>query len=69
MTGRTETAALASQLGAGLTAGSLVLGPVRRVRCVVAAGRKTVDALGGALERTVAALDPYLMQLRLEHHA
>jgi 3-deoxy-D-manno-octulosonic-acid transferase len=38
-------------------------------RRVVTAGRKTVDALGGALERTVAALDPYLMQLRLEHHA
>jgi 3-deoxy-D-manno-octulosonic-acid transferase len=38
-------------------------------RRVVAAGQKTVDALGGALERTLAALDPYLLQLRIEHHA
>ena len=30
------------------------------------AARKTVDALGGALDRTTAALEPYLMQLRLE---
>jgi 3-deoxy-D-manno-octulosonic-acid transferase len=34
---------------------------------VVKAGRETVATLGGALERTLAALDPYLMQLRLEH--
>jgi 3-deoxy-D-manno-octulosonic-acid transferase len=33
---------------------------------VIAAGRKTVDLLGGALDRTVEALDPYFMQLRLE---
>ena len=33
------------------------------------AGQKTVARLGGALERTVAALEPYLMQLRLEHRA
>jgi 3-deoxy-D-manno-octulosonic-acid transferase len=33
---------------------------------VVAAGQKTVEALGGALERTIAALQPYLLQLRLE---
>ncbi len=32
---------------------------------VVTAGQKTVASLGGALERTLAALDPYLMQLRL----
>ncbi len=32
----------------------------------VAAARETVNTLGGALERTVAALDPYLMQIRLE---
>ncbi len=38
-------------------------------RRIVAAGQKTVDGLGGALERTLAALDPYLLQLRLEHHA
>jgi 3-deoxy-D-manno-octulosonic-acid transferase len=29
----------------------------------------TVGKLGGALERTLAALEPYLMQLRLEHRA
>jgi len=33
---------------------------------VVAAARETVTALGGALERTLAALEPYLMQIRLE---
>ncbi len=31
----------------------------------VAAARLAVDRLGGALERTVAAIEPYLMQLRL----
>jgi 3-deoxy-D-manno-octulosonic-acid transferase len=36
-------------------------------RAVAAAARETVASLGGALERTVAALDPYLMQIRLEH--
>jgi 3-deoxy-D-manno-octulosonic-acid transferase len=38
---------------------------------VVAAARETVSVLGGALERTFSALDPYLMQIRLErrHHA
>ncbi len=32
---------------------------------VAAAARTTVDRLGGALERTLHALDPYLMQLQL----
>jgi 3-deoxy-D-manno-octulosonic-acid transferase len=32
-----------------------------------AAAKATVDLLGGALERTLSALEPYLMQLRLEH--
>jgi 3-deoxy-D-manno-octulosonic-acid transferase len=36
---------------------------------VVAAAQKTVDALGGALERTIAALQPYLLQLRLERRS
>jgi 3-deoxy-D-manno-octulosonic-acid transferase len=35
---------------------------------VVAAGRATVAILGGALDRTLAALEPYLMQVRLERH-
>ena len=34
-----------------------------------AAAAKTVKELGGALDRTLAALDPYLMQLRLEQKA
>ena len=35
----------------------------------VGAARKTVAALGGGLERTLGALEPYLMQIRLEHRA
>jgi 3-deoxy-D-manno-octulosonic-acid transferase len=34
---------------------------------VVAAARETVATLGGALDRTLDALEPYLMQIRLEH--
>lgn len=34
-----------------------------------AAAQKTVDRLSGALERTLSQLDPYLMQLRIEHRA
>jgi 3-deoxy-D-manno-octulosonic-acid transferase len=33
---------------------------------VAAAARETVTSLGGALDRTISALDPYLMQIRLE---
>ncbi len=33
---------------------------------VAQAAKETAEKLGGALERTLAALDPYLMQLRLE---
>ena len=36
---------------------------------VTAAGRKTVEILGGALERTLNALEPYFMQLRLENRS
>ena len=42
--------------------------PLARARAADAA-RATVDSLGGALERTVMALDPYLMQLRLGQRA
>ena len=31
------------------------------------AALRTVEALSGARNRTLAALEPYLMQLRLEH--
>jgi 3-deoxy-D-manno-octulosonic-acid transferase len=33
---------------------------------VVTAARETVATLGGALDRTIAAIEPYLMQVRLE---
>jgi 3-deoxy-D-manno-octulosonic-acid transferase len=33
---------------------------------VVAAAERVVSQLGGALDRTFAALEPYLLQLRLE---
>jgi 3-deoxy-D-manno-octulosonic-acid transferase len=33
---------------------------------IAGAAKATVERLGGALDRTVAALDPYLMQIRLE---
>ena len=36
-------------------------------KSVADAAHATVDQLGGALARTFAALEPYLMQLHLEH--
>jgi 3-deoxy-D-manno-octulosonic-acid transferase len=51
-----------------MRAASWLKNPEERRR-VVAAGQKTVAALGGALERTLNALDPYLIQLRLEHRS
>jgi 3-deoxy-D-manno-octulosonic-acid transferase len=36
---------------------------------VVAAARETVALLGGGLDRTVSALEPYLMQIRLERRS
>jgi 3-deoxy-D-manno-octulosonic-acid transferase len=51
--------ALAARLGAWLA------DPAAR-QAVANAAAATVQKLGGALERTWAALDPYLMQLRLE---
>jgi 3-deoxy-D-manno-octulosonic-acid transferase len=35
-------------------------------RSVVDTGQRVVDQLGGGLDRTLAALEPYLLQLRLE---
>ena len=46
---------------------ALLSQPERRDRLATAA-RTTVDRLGGALERTLQALDPYLMQLQLRQH-
>jgi 3-deoxy-D-manno-octulosonic-acid transferase len=54
-----DCAQLAVRVGAWLA------NPTERT-AVAAAGRETVTRLGGALERTLAALDPYLMQIRLE---
>jgi 3-deoxy-D-manno-octulosonic-acid transferase len=51
-----------SKLTAGF--GALLMQADTRGR-VAEAARSTVDALSGALERTLKSLDPYLMQLRL----
>ncbi len=45
--------------------GQLLADPNTRDR-QVAASEQVVEQLGGALERTLAALEPYLMQLRIE---
>ena len=54
--------ALTSRLGAWLA------DPAART-AVANAATQTMETLGGALERTLAALDPYLMQLRLNGRA
>lgn len=45
--------------------GHLLTNPAARAR-VSSAGANVVNRLGGALDRTLAALEPYLLQLRLE---
>jgi 3-deoxy-D-manno-octulosonic-acid transferase len=45
--------------------GQLLADPAAR-EAAVAASTRVVEQLGGALERTLAALEPYLLQLRLE---
>jgi 3-deoxy-D-manno-octulosonic-acid transferase len=45
--------------------GALLTDNAARLKLVTAA-RQTIATLAGALDRTVAALDPYLMQLQLE---
>jgi len=45
--------------------GQLLADPAAR-ETSVAASTRVVEQLGGALERTMAALEPYLLQLRLE---
>jgi len=45
--------------------GQLLADPRAREICV-AASERVVEDLGGALERTLTALEPYLLQLRLE---
>ncbi len=51
-----------------LRLGELLADAAARARMVEAA-TAAVEKLGGALERTLSALDPYLMQLRLEQRA
>jgi 3-deoxy-D-manno-octulosonic-acid transferase len=45
--------------------GQLLADPAARER-LVTTSTHVVEQLGGALERTLAALEPYLLQLRLE---
>src|SRR5262245_31138506 len=52
--------------GFALQAGAW-LKDARARAAVIAAARETVATLGGGLERTLAALEPYLMQIRLEY--
>jgi 3-deoxy-D-manno-octulosonic-acid transferase len=61
-----ETITDASKLTAAF--GALLAHGETRAR-VADAARTTVDALGGALDRTLKSLDPYLMQLRLRQRA
>jgi 3-deoxy-D-manno-octulosonic-acid transferase len=44
---------------------ALLLDDAELVRSMAASAHTTVDKLGGALERTVTAIEPYLIQLRL----
>jgi 3-deoxy-D-manno-octulosonic-acid transferase len=55
-----DVEALASRAGAWLKDG-------HGRAAAIAAARATVAKLGGGLERTLAALEPYLMQIRLEY--
>jgi len=55
----TDAGKLAVRVGAWLT-------DTAERTAVVAAARETVTTLAGALERTIAALEPYLMQIQLE---
>jgi 3-deoxy-D-manno-octulosonic-acid transferase len=45
--------------------GQLLANPAAR-SSTLAAAERVVSQLGGALDRTLAALEPYLLQLRLE---
>ena len=48
--------------------GALLIDTKERAR-IAGAARETVERLGGALERTLTALDPYFMQIRLERRS
>jgi 3-deoxy-D-manno-octulosonic-acid transferase len=53
---------LAGRIGAWLT-------DANQCNAVAENGRRTVEALGGALERTLQALEPYFAQIRLEQRS
>ena len=61
-----ELVADADRLTAGF--GAWLSDPAARAR-VADAARATVEGLGGALERTLQSLEPYLMQLQLRQRA
>ena len=46
--------------------GQLLADPGGAQICVLGAAERVVSQLGGALDRTLAALEPYILQLRLE---
>jgi 3-deoxy-D-manno-octulosonic-acid transferase len=48
--------------------GALLVDAKERAR-ITSAARETVERLGGALDRTLTALDPYFMQIRLERRS
>jgi 3-deoxy-D-manno-octulosonic-acid transferase len=66
---RTNGATLVADEEALMTQLNAWLGNRLARTAVADAGSVTVRQLGGALDRTLAALDPYLMQLRLEQKA
>jgi 3-deoxy-D-manno-octulosonic-acid transferase len=66
---RTNGASLVADEEALMTQLNAWLGSRAARTAVADAGSVTVRQLGGALDRTLAALDPYFMQLRLEQKA
>jgi 3-deoxy-D-manno-octulosonic-acid transferase len=59
---------IADQEGLLACLGSWLADPAAR-KAVAAAAAAAVEKLGGALDRTLTALEPYLMQLQLERRA
>lgn len=54
--------------GALAASAATLIGDGALRRRMLAAAQATIATLGGALERTLAAIDPYLVQIRLERH-
>ena len=64
-TRRTAPRKCSTSTGSRVRIGAWLTDAALRKR-VADAGLATVDQLGGALRRTLAAIEPYLMQLDLE---